>query len=69
MKSLDVPYTCMCVSLTGSAAEGVADLEQFKHDSDVQKIAEETAKLAEDLQEEEKKSSSSDSSSDEEEKK
>lgn len=57
-----------CV-FTGSAAEGVADLEQFKYNSDVQKIAKETSKLAEDLQEEEKSSSSSDSSSDEEENK
>ena len=53
----------MCV---GSTAEGVADLKQFKYDSDIQKIADGISKTAESLQDDGESSSSSSSSSEDE---
>ena len=60
---------------TGSTADGVADLEQFQYDSDVQNITKAVSEIADELQDEDKKkkkkkkrsrsSSSSSSSSDE----
>ena len=51
------------ISTTGSTADGVADLDQFKHDGDVQAIAKKVSKAAEKHQDKDKKSRSSSSSS------
>ena len=55
------------ISTTGSTADGVADLDQFKYNGDVRAIAKGISKAAEELQDEDKKSSSSSSSEDEDE--